>query len=83
MASSTTMPMASTSASSEIVLADMPIASISAKVPISATGTAMIGTRVALRRPRNTKTTMATRAKASNSVCTTFPIVAFTKIVVS
>ena len=83
MASSTTMPMASTSASREIVLADMPIASIRAKVPISATGTAMMGTRVALTRPRNMNTTTATSAKASNSVCTTFSIVAFTKIVVS
>src|SRR5690242_669786 len=83
IASSTTMPMASTSASSEMVLADIPMTSITANVPMSATGTATTGTKVARRRPRKTNTTMATSAKASNSVYTTFLIVAVTKTVVS
>ena len=83
MASSTTMPMASTSASSDTVLAEKPSASITAKVPISATGTAMIGIRVARRLPRKTKTTMATRTKASISVFLTLWMVAATNTVVS
>ncbi len=62
------MPMASTSASSETVLAEKPSASITAKVPISDTGTAMIGTSVARTLPRKMKTTMATSTKASISV---------------
>ena len=41
IASSTTMPIASTSASSETVLAEKPIASSTAKVPIRLTGTAI------------------------------------------
>ena len=45
MASSTTMPMASTIARSETVLSEKPSASITAKVPISATGTASSGIR--------------------------------------
>ena len=53
IASSTTMPMANTMASSEIVLAEKPMASITAKVPISETGTAMAGTIVARKLPRN------------------------------
>ena len=68
MASSTTMPMARTSASRETVLAEKPSASITAKVPMSDTGTAMIGTRVARALPRKTNTTMATSTKASTSV---------------
>ncbi len=71
IASSTTIPIASTSANSEIVLAEKPSASIAAKVPTSATGTAMIGTKVARRLPRNTKTTTATSTKASTRVETT------------
>ena len=83
MASSTTMPIASTSASSEIVLAEKPSASMTAKVPIRATGTAMIGIRVARRLPRKTKTTIATSTNASISVWMTLSIVAFTNTVVS
>lgn len=41
---------------------------MTAKVPISATGTAMIGIRVARRLPRKMKTAIATRTKASISV---------------
>ncbi len=71
MASSTTMPIARTSASNETVLAEKPSASMTAKVPIRATGTAMMGMIVARRLPRNTKTTIATSTKASISVCLT------------
>ena len=83
MASSTTMPMASTIARSETVLSEKPSASITAKVPISATGTAMSGISVARQLPRNRKTTMMTRMKASTSVCSTSSTLAFTKAVVS
>ena len=83
MASSTTMPIASTSASSEMVLAEKPSASMTAKVPISATGTAMMGMSVARKLPRKTKTTIATRTKASISVWITLSIVASTNTVVS
>ena len=77
------MPIASTSASSETVLAEKPSASMTAKVPTSATGTAMIGIRVARRLPRKTKTTIATSTKASISVWITLSIVASTNTVVS
>ena len=65
------------------MLAENPIANITAKVPTSATGTAMIGISVARRLPRKTKTTMATRTKASISVLTTLLMVARTNTVVS
>ena len=83
MASSTTMPMASTSASSETVLAEKPSASITAKVPISDTGTAISGMSVARQLPRNRKTTITTRMKASTSVCITSSMLSLTKAVVS
>ncbi len=68
IASSTTMPIASTSASSETVLALNPSASMTAKVPIRETGTAMIGISVVRSLPRNRNTTSATRTNASTSV---------------
>jgi hypothetical protein len=83
MASSTTMPMASTTASREMVLAEKPIMSRKAKVPIRATGTAIKGIRVARQLPRNRNTTRMTRMKASNRVWMTFSILALTKSVVS
>ncbi len=83
IASSTTIPIASTSANSEMVFAEKPSASIAAKVPTSATGTAMIGTRVARRLPRKMKTTAATSTKASIRVEITLWIEALTKTVVS
>ncbi len=83
IASSTTMPIASTSASSETVLIENPSASITAKVPTSATGTAMIGTSVARRLPRNTNTTIATRMNASISVWITSSMLATTNSLVS
>ena len=75
--------MASTRASSEIGLAEKPMASMTAKVPISATGTAMIGMIVARKLPRKMKTTMPTKMKASKRVWITASIVASTKTVVS
>ena len=83
MASSTTMPMASTSASSETVLSEKPRASITAKVPISATGTERSGISVARTLPRNRKTTRITRMKASTRVRSTSATLASMKAVVS
>ncbi len=64
IASSTTTPIPSTSASSEIVLAEKPKASRNAKVPIRLTGIATIGMIVARTLPRNIKTTATTSTKA-------------------
>ena len=74
------MPMASTSASSETVLAEKPSASSTAKVPISDTGTAMIGMSVARQLPRNRNTTITTSTKASISVWTTSSMVSVTNV---
>ena len=68
IASSTTMPMARTNANSVTVLRDIPSARSTPKVPISETGIATTGIRVARRLPRNTKTTRTTSAKVSISV---------------
>ena len=71
IASSTTMPMASTSAKSVTVLSDMPSPSSTAKVPISETGIATAGTIVARTLPRKTKTTRITSTSARTSVSIT------------
>ena len=68
MASSTTMPIASTSPNSERLLSEKPSIAMTANVPTSETGTATIGMIVALQFCRNTSTTMNTRMKASISV---------------
>ena len=83
IASSTTIPIARTRARSDTVLAEKPIANMTAKVPTRATGTAMIGINVARKFPRKMKTTMPTRTKASSSVICTLWIIAWTKTVVS
>lgn len=83
IASSTTMPIASTSASRETVLMEKPSASMIAKVPTSATGTETSGIKVARTLPRKRKTTTITRAKASKSVCSTSAMLAETKEVES
>ena len=75
IASSTTTPIPSTMASKEIVLAEKPKASSTAKVPIRLTGIATIGMIVARRLPRKTNTTATTRAKAISSVFTTSSMV--------
>ncbi len=68
MASSTTMPMASTRPNSVSVLSEKPSAVMAAKVPISDTGIAMIGMIAVRQLCRKTITTMTTRSTASNSV---------------
>ena len=83
MASSTTMPMASTSAKRLIVLSDMPASSSTAKVPISETGIATVGMIVARQLPRNTKTTATTSPKVIIKVMTTSSSERWTNSVVS
>jgi hypothetical protein len=81
MASSTTMPMASTSPNSESVFSEKPSISITANVPMSETGTATRGMIEARQVCRNTITTMTTSRMASNSVSTTARIEWRTKTV--
>src|ERR1022692_3786495 len=71
MASSTTMPMASTKPNSDSVLIEKPKASSTAKVPITDTGTAINGISEARQLCRNTTTTSTTSAMASSKVVTT------------
>ena len=65
MASSTTMPMASTSPNSDRLFSENPSSAMMANVPISDTGTAIIGTMVARQFCRKTSTTMKTSTNAS------------------
>src|SRR6056297_932279 len=81
--SSTTIPMASTIARSDTVLSENPIACITAKLPTSATGTAISGTIVARIDPRKMKTTITTRMNASISVCSTSAMLSLTKVELS
>ena len=83
MASSTTMPMASTSANSVRVLIENPASHRPAKAPISDTGTAIIGISVARQVCRNRNTTPSTSSAASKMVIVTSLIEASTKRVVS
>ena len=64
MASSTTMPIASTRPNSVRLFSVNPIAAMTANVPISDTGTSIIGRIMARQSCRNTSTTMATRITA-------------------
>jgi hypothetical protein len=68
MASSTTRPMASTSASSVSVLMVKPAAAMMAKAPIRLTGMVTSGMIEARIVRRNTKTTSATSTTASAMV---------------
>ena len=68
IASSTTMPIASTSPNSDRLFSEKPSSAMTANVPISDTGTAIIGMIVARQFCRNTSTTMKTRTNASISV---------------
>ena len=68
MASSTTMPMASTSPNSVRLLSEKPSAFMTAKVPMSDTGMAMTGMMAVRQLCRKTSTTMTTRITASKSV---------------
>ena len=68
MASSTTMPIASTRPNSDRLLRLKPSADITAKVPISETGIATIGMIAARQVCRNRITTTTTSATASKMV---------------
>ena len=74
MASSTTIPIASTRPNSDSVLRPKPNRCITPSVPISDTGTASSGMIDARQVCRNTITTMTTSAIASSSVCDTASI---------
>ena len=79
MASSTTMPMASTRPNSVSVLMEYPSSNRNAKVPTMDTGTASSGMMDARQVCRNTITTSTTSAMASSSVTTTFSMEVCTK----
>ena len=68
IASSTTMPIASTRPNSERLFNEKPAAAMTARVPISDTGMAMIGISEARQLCRNRMTTRTTRITASNIV---------------
>ena len=74
IASSTTMPIASTSPNSDSVLIENPNASSTANVPMIDTGTATSGMIDARHVCRNRITTSTTSAIASSSVCSTASI---------
>ena len=71
IASSTTMPMASTSPNKEMLLRLKPTAAISEKVPTMATGRATKGIKTDRQFCRNASTTRATSTAASKSVIKT------------
>ncbi len=71
MASSTTMPIASTRPNSVRLFKLNPMAAITAKVPIIATGTATRGIIADRQFCKNTSTTTATKMTASRSVLNT------------
>ena len=71
IASSTTMPMASTRPKSVRLLRLKPSAAMTAKVPMMATGTATSGMIADRQFCRNRSTTKATRITASRSVLNT------------
>ena len=83
MASSTTMPMASTSPNNVNRLREKPRGSMTARVPISDTGMVTAGIRVARQSCRNKNSTRNTRATASSRVMYTCLIAVSTKMVVS
>src|SRR5688500_14477397 len=83
IASSTTIPIASTSPNSDRLFRENPSTAITANVPISDTGTAIIGISVARQFCRNTSTTMNTSTNASSSVWYTLAIDSSTNTVVS
>ncbi|MNL20686.1 hypothetical protein D3C87_1419440 [compost metagenome] len=74
MASSTTIPIASTKANKVSTLMVNPKASRKKNVPIIATGTAIAGIIVDLKSCRNKKTTINTNIKASIKVDFTCPV---------
>src|SRR6185369_13552851 len=83
IASSTTMPMASTRPNSESVLIENPNASSTANVPMTDTGTATSGMIDARQVCRNRITTSTTSAIASSNVWNTASMDCCTNSVVS
>ena len=83
IASSTTMPMASTRPNNVRRLIENPSARSTPKVPMIDTGTASIGMRVARKLCRKTKTTTKTSTIASTKVVMTSSIEAAMNLVVS
>ena len=63
MASSTTMPMASTMANSVDMFTEKPMAAIAAKAPMIVTGTVVAGTSMARQSCRKTRMTISTRTR--------------------
>ena len=68
IASSTTMPIASTMANSVARLMEKPSAAIAAKAPMIVTGTVVAGTSIARQSCRKTRMTISTRTPASINV---------------
>jgi hypothetical protein len=83
IASSTTMPIASTMANSVARLMVKPSAAMAAKAPTIVTGTVVAGTSIARQSCRNTRMTSSTSTAASTSVLYTSSIDVFTNPVVS
>ena len=83
MASSTTMPMASTKPNSEMLFRLKPTTAITAKVPTMATGTATMGISTVRQFCKKTNTTSPTNSTASSKVSTTSAIDSRTKGVMS
>src|ERR1043166_1347065 len=81
IASSTTIPIASTSPNSDSALMLKPSANITENVPTSETATAASEMIEARHVCKNSSTTMTTSIKASTRVCTTASIECRTKIV--
>jgi hypothetical protein len=65
------MPIASTRPNSVRLFSVKPNSAMTAKVPMSETGTSIIGKIMARQSCKNSKTTMATRITASRSVLNT------------
>ena len=83
MASSTTRPIASTSASNVSRLIENPSISMMPKVPTSDSGMATMGIKTERGEPKNAKITTMTMTSASTSVVATSRIELFTKSVES
>jgi hypothetical protein len=83
IASSTTRPIASTSASKVSKLMEKPKAAIMVKVPMSDSGMATVGISTERSEPRKMNTTAVTMSSASKSVRITSLIELFTKAVES
>ena len=83
MASSTTIPIASTRPKSERIFIEKPAMYMAAKVPMRETGMATSGTMEVRQFWRNTSTTRATRATPSRRVRMTSRILSRTKRLVS